>query len=33
MRICCYGASSTTLDKIYYEKAYELGKIIGENSG
>ena len=31
MRICCYGASSTTLDKIYYEKAYELGKIIGEN--
>lgn len=31
MIICCYGASSTTLDEIYYDKAYELGKKIGEN--
>ena len=31
MIICCYGASSTTLDKIYYDKAYELGEKIGEN--
>ena len=31
MIVCCYGASSTTLDEIYYEKAYEIGKKLGEN--
>ena len=28
MKICIYGASSTKLDRIYYEKAEEFGRIM-----
>lgn len=31
MRVCIYAASSETLDDIYYDEAYELGKKLGEN--
>jgi len=30
MNICMYGASSTQLEKIYYEKAKEFGRIMAE---
>lgn len=31
MNICIYGASSDSLDKIYYDEAFELGKLMAEN--
>lgn len=31
MNICIYGASSDSLDKIYYVEAFELGKLMAEN--
>lgn len=30
MRICVYGASSSTLEKIYYEEAERLGEMLAE---
>lgn len=30
MNICVYGASSALLDKVYYEKTEELGRIMGK---
>ena len=29
MRICLYGSSSPDLDQIFYDKAYELGELMG----
>ena len=31
MKICVYGASSSQLDKIYYEEAEKLGRLMGKN--
>ncbi len=31
MRVCIYGASSSTLDKIYYDEAERLGGLLARN--
>lgn len=31
MRVCIYGASSSTLDKIYYDEAEHLGELLARN--
>ena len=30
MKICLFGSSSTTLDKIYYDEAYRLGELMAK---
>lgn len=31
MNICVYGAASATLEQIYYDEAFQLGKCLGEH--
>ena len=31
MKVCVYGASSSTLEKIYYDEAQHMGELLAEN--